>query len=258
MFPDMGEGFDGDPQADRLQDGHHAQIDGQHMADGREDASDDHDFMWADLAEIIDRDLAGGADEGNDAPPALEVESGPHLPSVVGGDGIDDAVEALVAPGRWGCFTISVKQPSKGGSTYGGYEGSCPFHAKNRRTGCKTFHRIRGPTQADREDALLRCKHWCAQATSCDRQWQHVFCTSCEPCPPAEVVEANIIIEGPDPHSVIPDDEFHSKGGGTKRPRGSGASSSGGDSDAGRPRGRGRGRGRGGRSAAAAAVQAQP
>jgi len=54
---------------------------------------------------------------------------------------------------------------------YGAFEGGCPFHAKNTRTGCKKLHPIRGPLLRQREEALVRCKFWCVQAlaTSLDK-----------------------------------------------------------------------------------------
>ena len=107
----------------------------------------------------------------------------------------------LKAPGRWGCFSISVKRRTR----FGGYQGSCPWHAKSSKTGCKKEHIIRGPTEADRKDALLRCMHWCSQARSVKWQYEHVFLVEGEPHPPEEVVLASVIHEFPD--RVNPDTE---------------------------------------------------
>jgi hypothetical protein len=102
----------------------------------------------------------------------------------------------LTALGRWGCFSISVKQHSLR-CPYGAFEGSCPWHRKNIITGCKKIQCISGPTLQDREDALLRTKFWCAQAFTVDRQRQHVFevsvCGGLDP----EMVESLRIDEFP-------------------------------------------------------------
>ena len=117
------------------------------------------------------------------------------------------ALPPLTAPGRWGCFHISIKRPSKLNS-YGAFEGTCPFHRKNSTTGCKKIQVIRGPTLQDREDALLRTKFWCALAFTVKHQYQHVFevsaCGNLDP----EVVEAMRIDHGPEAGQVVPDSFF--------------------------------------------------
>jgi hypothetical protein len=110
----------------------------------------------------------------------------------------------LTGPGRWGCFSLSVKQPSLR-CPYGAFEGSCPWHRKNILTGCKKIQRISGPTLQDREDALLRTKFWCAQAFTVDRQRQHVFeVSACGDLDP-EMVESLRIDEFPVGDQVVAD-----------------------------------------------------
>lgn len=117
------------------------------------------------------------------------------------------ALPPLTAPGRWGCFHISIKRPSKLNS-YGAFEGTCPFHRKNSTTGCKKIQVIRGPTLQDREDALLRTKFWCALAFTVKRQHEHVFeASACGNLDP-EVVEAMRIDHGPEAGQVVPDSFF--------------------------------------------------
>ena len=94
---------------------------------------------------------------------------------------IMDAEQAGVAEGskllqgqRWGCFRITPKQPDARKNRYGGWQGSCPFHQKNRGTGCKKFVSIRGPLPEDSDCAKRAVALWCSMAQSFDRQWKHV------------------------------------------------------------------------------------
>ena len=53
---------------------------------------------------------------------------------------------------RFGCFSLLPKQPgSSGTGRFGGFQGSCPFHKKNSKTGCKKFISIKGPLPEDKD-----------------------------------------------------------------------------------------------------------
>ena len=218
----------------------------------------------------------GRLDDPPPLPPPIDPPAPPEVPHPTGAAHDSDDRPGEFFPGisiRWGCCLIARKLPvSQGGKagTYGGYEAKCPFHRKSTVTDCATFHSIRGPTQADFDHALLRAKHWLSQAKNVDRQWKHVFTIQSEPLPPAAVVEASVITEGPNRKSVRTDDELvmlklkEDKPRPAKRAReksdASSASVSGIASESesqapigGRGRGRGaRGRGRGGRGCGSA------
>jgi len=166
--------------------------------DGDDGDTDDDDDDEADAWSLTDA-LAAVIDEAEEdrsmqlaqpAPGAAAAEEGLPLPP-------------LQAPGRWGCFTISIN--TSGQYPFGAYEGSCPWHAKNLSTGCKKIQRIRGPSRADREEALLRCKFWCAQAFTVERQRQHVFEVAVVGNLDPEMVEALRIDDFPVPGQVVPD-----------------------------------------------------
>ena len=190
----------------------------------------DEDF-WQDVPDdIFTRDLQegirspaevseGAATELEEAaaaavvvPPPLEVEQPARMPGAAASDeprdiaGPVEVEQVLERPGKWGCFRISAKQ-SKRGLKYGAFEGFCPFHARSKVTACKKLVTISGPTQQDKVEALLRCKYWCAQARSVERQWQHLAIIPPFAVPPADVIEG-MRIDDP-PLRVQTDDEYY-------------------------------------------------
>ncbi|CAE7233185.1 unnamed protein product [Symbiodinium sp. KB8] len=117
------------------------------------------------------------------------------------------SVRRLLSSSRWGVFRITPKQPkSKGGGTYGGYEGTCPFHKKNELTSCKKFCGIRGPEESDRDLAFRQVLYWCCQARDFSRQRDHLRATL-HPTPAMPILISRRI-DDPPAGEVKNDDEL--------------------------------------------------
>jgi hypothetical protein len=75
----------------------------------------------------------------------------------------------------WGMFRITPKQPTgSSGGRFGGFQARCPWHRRNDQTECKTFFRLEGPSQEERERCLRRLLFWCARATEHPQQRNHI------------------------------------------------------------------------------------
>ena len=72
----------------------------------------------------------------------------------------------------WGAFDFTYVPPSAEG-THGAWQAFCPFHRSSRFTLCKKRLNIRGATEADEEDALLRLKNWAIAAQKVNRRYLH-------------------------------------------------------------------------------------
>eukprot|EP00971_Amphidinium_carterae_P348328 6490434-Amphidinium_carterae.9 len=76
-----------------------------------------------------------------------------------------------------GKFTVTPKAPiASGGSggPHGGYSGSCPFHKKSSKTGCKKWVPLLGPTEKHRQEALKRLTLWLLEGEQFSRQRLHL------------------------------------------------------------------------------------
>eukprot|EP00974_Lingulodinium_polyedra_P083135 8050680-Lingulodinium_polyedra.AAC.1 len=84
-----------------------------------------------------------GDDHGDDVGQAVEVEdaAGP-APDV------EEPLAELVGD-YWGCFRITPRLPSAQWPC-GGWQATCPFHARNAITGCKRYLPIPEPGAADK------------------------------------------------------------------------------------------------------------
>lgn len=139
---------------------------------------------------------------------------------------------------QWGCFRIShlAKNPSR---QFGAFEASCPFHRRNRMTGCKKMCRLTSEDPAHIELGKMVIKNWCSMAQGFDRQRHHmVQPLEWDMLPASAVIESRCVDRGPD-EDVLDDEDLDDiqgiAGGGAPPPSPDGAA------------GRGRQRGRGGR-----------
>jgi hypothetical protein len=140
---------------------------------------------------------------GTPPPTILETVEPPPLPSappplpppaeqagVVVAVGVDlienvEAAAALLAGNR-GAFRLTPKQPGIKKSErgrYGGYQASCPFHQKNKKTGCKRFISFGSNDVAEKRLVFRQLLWWCSQACSFARQRTHLV----QPLPRDEV-----------------------------------------------------------------------
>eukprot|EP00971_Amphidinium_carterae_P150434 2982443-Amphidinium_carterae.2 len=79
----------------------------------------------------------------------------------------------------FGVFRITPKQPdasapAKSRATFGGYQASCPFHAKSRKTRCKKKISLPSHAIEHKHEVWLRAAHWCTLARACTLQSEHL------------------------------------------------------------------------------------
>ena len=165
-------------------------------------------------------------------------------------DDSDSDVPRLGRPSAWGPFRLTVKQPSaSAGRAYGGIEATCPFHRKNKKTGCKKYLQLRSSTQNEFDLCLRSLKAWCNAATTYNRQRDHLaHFVSAASAPIQEVLDAGFIRDGPSDRPAD-DDELDAAEGAVPAPkpkagRGRGRAARGRPAPAARGRGRAHGRGR--------------
>ena len=184
------------------------------MAD--DDADDDSDV----LIELDYRDKGGAVSESEEHPLAsayaafdeeLVWERDPPAEAAVRSDGPAAASDSpplqqlsaaiLERPGNWGPFTFSLKQAkaTRGGSRFGGYEISCPFHRKSEKTSCKKFVSLRGSSAECKQRALMLARHWAIQAPHFQTQHSHVHEANMrwEDCPSVAQLERMKIHDRP-------------------------------------------------------------
>ena len=171
------------------------------VSEGLPGPSDNPDHVEAGVRER----LADGLGEGvpapvPDPPPPADVarpKSSSARPVSTGPDALHQ-VRRMLASSRWGVFRITPKQPgSKGGGTYGGFEGTCCFHRKNDVTGCKKYVAIKGPDEADKDKAFRQVLFWCSQAKEVSRQSEHLK-VPLDPVPLMPVLLAREITQLPE------------------------------------------------------------
>ena len=113
------------------------------------------------------------ADDSVPATPCLIVEPQPA------GALVEDAMLAGRAvrrhvregSGPWGVFYLTWIPPSDGKMKFGAWQAKCPFHAVSAVTSCtRRTNLLEGELP---EEAKLRMKLWCLQATLKTRKWQH-------------------------------------------------------------------------------------
>jgi hypothetical protein len=78
---------------------------------------------------------------------------------------------------KWGAFTFTSKRPSKSqSSTQGAYvwQASCPFHAKNDKTGCRKSCNVSPLTKENYKNVIYCLKAWCNEARKCKTQAEHM------------------------------------------------------------------------------------
>ena len=165
----------------------------------------DHDAEGGVLAAVGEgangENLAGAnADRAAPGEPAAAdggPDAGRDRPRPRGGEDELNDLRELLSSSTWGCFRITPKQPGTSGNlTFGGYEGSCKFHKKSDKTGCKKFVSIKGPGPEPRDLALRQVLYWCSQAKDHDRQRKHLAAAT-HPPPSMEVLNSWRIDEAP-------------------------------------------------------------
>ena len=118
--------------------------------------------------------------------------------------------EQMLRKGFWGIFRITPKQPSTkagGGGKFGGWQATCPYHAKSQVTGCRKYVGIRAPGLEAKQVAFLRLAHWCSLAPSCATQAEHLV-VPLDPVPDQNVIKTRIITALPDNHVMRTDEEL--------------------------------------------------
>ena len=109
----------------------------------------------AEVAEAEAARLDAGAASSSSAAPAAAVIVTPAL---------------LAATGRFGVFTFTRTWRS----AHGGFEFNCPFHKKNKSSGCRRHFRVDGPTEEAVECAIKLAMWWCVKASDYSRQATHL------------------------------------------------------------------------------------
>ena len=195
------------------------------------------DALWDELLRL-DRVETGVGGSGNGSDGDLEAK-----PPDLGGDDGKDILESFAAGLKtiganglkWGVFTLTCKR-SDGGS---GYQARCPFHKKNKSSGCKRFFNF--PVDLTKEDTIAmirRMKWWCLIAHDHVRQRTHLLAELEDAeIPGDELLEAMALVD--EPVGVLTDIELDALDKPVARGRGRGR--------AGRSVGRGGRRGGGGR-----------
>lgn len=110
-----------------------------------------------------------------------------------------------------GPFRFTPKQiTQKSGGKYGGWEVACPFHRKNRTSGCRKWFGLCGPTLRDKQECVAAALEWCAAARQFSRQWQHIaYQVDYKAAAPVEVTRKNSIFsEKPPAKRCTPDSEL--------------------------------------------------
>lgn len=202
-----------------------------------------------------------------EAPPAIEdedAEGGEGIPStplpfdasdeeIVQGlaenEELDLEAELAFESIQYGIFRITARPAhTSGGGPFGGWQGSCPFHKLNERTGCKRFFGFRDDSLAERELKLRLCKWWCLEGPPCTRQRHHLYMPmNIDDTPSMEFLDACALEDEDRPDEVQTDAQLDALDGllpHTHRGRGRGRGR----------RGRGKGSGRGRAASSSAAV----
>ena len=152
----------------------------------------------------------------------------------------EEIVLEIGKPAAYGPFKLTAKQPSaKAGRTFGGIEASCPFHRKNKSTGCKKYLQLRSGDPDELSKCLRSLKMWCNSARLYDRQRDHLsHHITIDTAPADEVVSAGKITDGP-AEKPKADDELDAVVGAEPKAKGKAKPKS-----RGKPKGRGEGAGR--------------
>ncbi|CAE7524520.1 unnamed protein product [Symbiodinium sp. CCMP2456] len=128
------------------------------------------------------------------------------------------SVPNMLHSSRFGCFSLIPKQPGSAGTgPFGGFQGSCPYHKKSSKTGCKKFVSIKGPRPEDKDLAMREILFWCTQARSCRLQREHL-CVPLKPTPAMEVLLARVI-EDPPSAPVLTDEDLDRRDGRANQPK---------------------------------------
>ena len=111
---------------------------------------------------------------------------------------------------KWGAFRFTSKRPSKIGSDGQGsfvWQASCPFHAKNQKTGCRKSCNVSPLTPENFRNVINCLKAWCNEARKCRTQAEHIaLSVSPGSFPLPSVIEAACIPESEKPSSKVKTD----------------------------------------------------
>jgi len=183
----------------------------QHLADdeGGEQLEENEEMAWVEaLAEA----LAADPDVAEEGPPATAPSASASASStdaqVVSAvpAHIPEASLLALRRGNWGVFRFTPTWRS----THGGFEVDCPFHRKSKKSGCRKWFRIKGPSSEDRQAMVHLAMTWCFMARQFSRQHAHVFCAFPDTLPPYAFLEANRITNAPE--LVRTDEELDREG----------------------------------------------
>ena len=106
---------------------------------------------------------------------------------------------------KWAAFTFTSKRPPKlGGQGAYVWQASCPFHAKNDKTGCRKFCNVSPLTPENFKNVINCLKAWCNNARNCRTQAEHMaLSVSPTSFPPPAVIEAACIPASDKPASKV-------------------------------------------------------
>ena len=153
---------------------------------------DDEEWMFAPSSSSSSSSKADDSD----------VESDDPLKGV--GDG------PLVAV-SWGVFRFTPKQPGRGTGLFGGYQSNCPFHKLSKKSGCRKFFQVQGPTIQDRKDTVRRLTWWSLSHRDFNRQRLHIaYDAPLDHVPDHSMLMALSITEMPDKNTILDDGELDS------------------------------------------------
>ena len=136
------------------------------------------DEMDATVRAIEDGDVEVSGDnqsepsEEEDSPPADPSEPSQPDPPQPPPPFQPAAIENL-SKGSYGVYSLIPKQPGRD-SKFGGYQGTCPFHALNGTLGRRRFFRFKSSGREEHRRVLRQCLFWCLQASEHNRQRLHL------------------------------------------------------------------------------------
>ena len=183
------------------------------------------------LEAIIDEDELLAQVFGEPEPASAAVPAAEPEPAAPAAEAAAPAAAAIVAPaageaepslddqaaspelrrGAYGVFRLTPRAPTVQ-DQFGGFQAECPFHKKNRTSGCRKYVPIGGPSQKHWQDALRLLCTWCLRYNQIDRQRSHITdLPLLEDCPDATVLRAMTVREGP-ARPVYHDDDLDRMG----------------------------------------------
>lgn len=111
---------------------------------------------------------------------------------------------------KWGAFTFTSKRPPKSEAKSSAnyvWQASCPFHAKNSKSGCRKSCKVSPLTPENFTNVINCLKAWCNEARKCQTQAEHIaLSVSPDSYPVPGLIEAACIPASEKPSSKVKTD----------------------------------------------------